>query len=112
MATIILNFFSQQGDDFNFKFSNSLLRFNNTNLEGTPNYDFDNSEQYENNVFNVDPDFEDPFSNLMRIGESSGANGIGSPVFSSIVPFDLLNIERSPQPDAGAYESTELEGDN
>jgi hypothetical protein len=104
--------FSQQGDEFNFKFSNSLLRFNNSNLEGTTNYDFSNTDHYEANVFNTDPDFEDPFNNLMRISESSGANGIGSTIFSSMVPFDLLNIERSDSPDAGAYESIEFEGDN
>ncbi len=104
--------FSQQGDVFNFKFSNSLLRFNNSNLEGTTNYDFSNTNHYEANVFNVDPDFEDPFNNLMRISESSGANGIGSTIFSSMVPFDLLNVERSNSPDAGAYESTDFQGDN
>lgn len=99
---------SQAGEDFDFKFSNNLLRFNNSNLEGTPNYDFSNTDLYENNVFNVDPVFEDPFKNLMRIDNSSGANGIGSTVFSSQVPFDILGIQRGNEPDSGAYESTDL----
>jgi hypothetical protein len=29
-----------------------------------------------------------------------------------MVPFDLLNVERSNSPDAGAYESTDFQGDN
>jgi hypothetical protein len=104
--------FSQQSDEFDVKFSHCLLRFDNPNLEGTPNYEFDDPDTYESIVFNEDPDFEDPFGNLMRIGEDSGANGIASSVFSALVPFDLLNIQRSSQPDSGAYESTLLESEN
>lgn len=103
---------SQAGDDFDFKFSHSLLRFNNANLEGTANYMFDDPTTYEGNIFNLDPNFEDPFSNMMRIGEVSGANGIGSTEFSNQVPFDISNAQRSNEPDAGAYESIDLDGDN
>ena len=99
----------QQGDTFNFKFTNCLLRFNNSNLEGTTNYVFSDSNFYEGNIFNEDPDFEAPFDNLMRIGEDSGANGIGSTLFSMQVPFDLLNVSRTASPDAGAYESVVFE---
>ena len=45
----------------------------------------------------------------MRIGEESGANGIGSTTFSNMVPFDILNVERGLEPDAGSYESTILD---
>ncbi|MBT8244380.1 MAG: hypothetical protein HKP48_08465 [Winogradskyella sp.] len=99
----------QQGDDFSFKFTNCLLRFNNNNLEGTTNYVFSESNFYESNIFNEDPDFEAPFDNLMRIGEDSGANGIGSTLFSMQVPFDLLGTSRAVTPDAGAYESVVLD---
>ncbi len=97
----------QVGDDqdFNFKFNNCLLRFNSNNLEGTANYMFSDTNFYEGNVFNVNPDFEDPFENLMRIGDDSGANGIGSTLFSNQVPFDILNVSRGSTPDSGAYES-------
>ena len=95
----------QQGDDFSFKFTNCLLRFDNSNLEGTTNYIFSDSNFYENNIFNQDPDFKAPFDNLMQIGEDSGANGIGNTIFSTQVPFDLLNTSRSASPDAGAFES-------
>ena len=100
----------QQGDTFNFKFTNCLLRFDDSNLEGTTNYMFSDSNFYENNIFNSDPDFEAPFENLMRIGENSGANGIGANNFSTQVPSDISGDTRSTTaPDAGAYESTVLD---
>ncbi len=100
----------QQGDTFNFKFTNCLLRFNNNDLEGTGNYVFTDINFYESNIFNEDPEFEAPLENLMRIGEDSGANGIGSTTFSIQVPFDILGDSRNASsPDAGAYESTIIE---
>ncbi|WP_299128006.1 hypothetical protein [uncultured Winogradskyella sp.] len=95
-------------DNFNFKFTNCLLRFDNDDLEGTTNYQFDDIALYENNSFNTDPEFEDPFENLMRIGENSGANSIAVPLTPS--GFDILNVQRDAvTPDAGAYESTSIE---
>lgn len=98
----------QEGDDFNFKFTNCLLRFENDNLEGTNNYDFDDLLFYENNVFNQDPDFEDAFENLMRIGADSEANGEAL----LLIPAgtDILGITRDAvAPDCGAYESISFE---
>lgn len=97
--------FDQQGEDFNFKFTNCLLRFDNNSLEGTTNYTFSDTNFYENNVFNQDPSFQNPFENLMQIDENSGANAIGSINFAAQVPFDILNVSRTTSPDAGAYES-------
>lgn len=99
----------QQGDNFNFKFTNCLLRFDNANLEGTINYVFTDLTFYDSNIFNENPDFKAPFDNLMQIGEDSGANGIGAGIFASQVPFDLLNTSRAATPDAGAYESVIFE---
>ena len=97
----------QEGAAFIFKFTNCLLRFDNDNLSGVGNYDFNNTMFYEGNIFNSDPDFEDPFENLMRIGQDSGANGIGSPLFT--IPTDILGDTRISPPDAGAYNSTVFE---
>ncbi|WP_299524026.1 right-handed parallel beta-helix repeat-containing protein [Winogradskyella sp.] len=96
-----------EGAVFNYKFNNCLLRFDNTNLSGTGNYMFNDTMFYEGNFFNIDPDFEDPFENLMRIGQDSGANGIGSPDF--IISTDILGETRTSPPDAGAYISTTFE---
>ncbi|WP_111682946.1 right-handed parallel beta-helix repeat-containing protein [Winogradskyella tangerina] len=96
-----------EGAVFNFKFNNCLLRFDNSTLAGTGNYVFSDGMFYEGNIFNVDPDFEGPFDNLMRIGQDSGANGIGSPDF--LISPDILGNARTSPPDAGAYISTTFE---
>ena len=85
------------------------MRFDNNNLEGTPNYIFTDTNFYDGNIFNEEPDFEDAFENLMRIGEDSGANGIGNSIFAGQVPFDILNMSRTASPDSGAYQSVLLD---
>ncbi|NRD23827.1 hypothetical protein HNV10_11275 [Winogradskyella litoriviva] len=97
----------KQGSVFNYKFSNCLLRFNNETLADTENYNFDNVTHYENNRFNEDPDFEDPFENLMRIGEDSGAISINTITFG--VESDILGASRLGAIDAGAYNRTSFD---
>lgn len=94
-----------EGDVFNYKFTNCLLRFDNNNLQGNGNYDFDDTTFYVDNVFNETPDFEDSFNNKMKIGDDSGANNIGLSTFATQVPNDLLGENRTVSPDAGAYQS-------
>ena len=97
-----------QGSVFNFKFTNCLLRFSNSNLENTENYMFSDPQFYVGNIFNENPNFEGPFENLLRIGEDSPANGLALPLMPA--GFDILNTPRnSTAPDAGAYESVSLE---
>lgn len=99
-----------EGGDFTFKFTNCLIRFDNPNLEGTGNYNFNDAMRYEGIIRNVDPVFENPFENLMRIGEDSGANG--GALQLNPVGNDLLGNQRGQTdglPDIGAYESTVFE---
>lgn len=99
-----------EGSAFSYKFTNCLLRFDNDNLEGTGNYMFDDITFYDQNRFNDNPDFENPFENLMRIGADSGANGIANTDFNFL--DDILGISRNvPEPDAGAYESVVFDED-
>ncbi|WP_179353944.1 right-handed parallel beta-helix repeat-containing protein [Winogradskyella vidalii] len=98
-----------EGDIFNYKFTNCLLRFDDSSLEGSGNYNFDDPTHYANNVFNLNPQFEDAFENKMRIGDNSGAAGIGLSTFASQVPEDLLGVSRTASTDAGAYQSIEFE---
>lgn len=97
---------------FNFKFENSLLRFNDrfNDLEGIPAYDITNTFLYNEVTFNVDPLFENVNDNLLRIDNSSGANGIANPATDTNT--DLLgNLRPTTLPDAGAYESIDLSGE-
>lgn len=97
----------EDGADFNFKFTNCLIKFDDSNKRfgADPNYDFNNSALYDNVVFNEAPDFKEPSKNKLMIGEESAAiNEIGNNVFSNRVPFDILRVLRTAAPDLGAYQ--------
>ncbi|EDM43530.1 hypothetical protein SCB49_00735 [unidentified eubacterium SCB49] len=49
-----------EGEEFNFNFSNSLIRFEDPqgDFEGLANYDFTNTALYTNTDFNADPVFQ------------------------------------------------------
>ncbi|TYB79696.1 hypothetical protein [Bizionia myxarmorum] len=105
----ILDEVADPGNIFNFKFTNSLVRFQdqNNNFSGA-NYDFSNSLLYENTRFNNNPDFKNTNKNELIIGENSGAINIGANPFSNSVPNDILNVNRTSAPDAGAYQHAEF----
>jgi hypothetical protein len=102
-------FLDDRGPVFNYKFTNCLIRFNDDNLEGTGNYNFEDLAFYDGNIFNENPDFEDGFENLMRIGFDSGAKGIGLPIFATQVGNDILGNSRQDEIDTGAYNFTIFE---
>ncbi len=90
---------------FNFKFTNCLIRFEDTNNSFTgPNYDLNDTNHYEGNIFNQNPDFKDSSLNQLIIGDGSAAINKGNIIFSSQVPFDILNVNRTTAPDLGAYQ--------
>ena len=98
------------GATFNFKFTNCLIRFQNTNNNFTgPNYNFSDTNLYELCIFNQDPDFLDTSKNKLMIGDDSAANGQGNSSFASQVPFDILNVSRTASPDLGAYQHITFE---
>ena len=90
---------------FNFKLTNCLLRFQDTNGNFTgDNYDFNNTNHFENIIRNQDPDFKSPFENQLIIGENSAANGQGNNTIATQVPEDILGLNRTTSPDLGAYQ--------
>ncbi|ULC58456.1 hypothetical protein MBM09_11045 [Flaviramulus sp. BrNp1-15] len=90
---------------FNFKFTNCLIRFQDTNNNFTePNYDLNDTNHYEANIFNKDPDFLDTELNKLMIGKDSPAINQGLSTFANQVPLDLLNVNRTSSPDLGAYQ--------
>ncbi|WP_292901011.1 hypothetical protein [Nonlabens sp.] len=95
---------------FNFKFENSLIRFNDfsNSFSGIPNYDFSNSSLYEQCVLNADPLFENVAAFQLRIDNTGGANAIANPATSTLQ--DISGTTRGTSPDAGAFESSDLSG--
>ncbi|QRM90003.1 hypothetical protein FG167_12440 [Lacinutrix sp. WUR7] len=97
---------------FNFKFTNCLVRFpiDNPNFSGE-NYIFA-GPNYENIIFNQDPDFRDTSANDFIIGDDSAANNLGNDFydfFASQVPLDILEENRTVSPDLGAYQHITFE---
>lgn len=99
-----------EGATFNYRFENSLLRFNDFlgNFSEDELYDFENSNAFEANVFNENPDFFNRNANQLFIGLDSGAREIGNNTTGQLVPFDLNGSPRPSNPDAGAYQAIDF----
>ncbi|MBT8273139.1 MAG: hypothetical protein KJO77_04995 [Bacteroidia bacterium] len=101
----------EMGALFNFKFTNCLIRFNDSNNNFTaPEYDFNDMNLYENVEFNDDPEFLDPRANMLQIPDGSPADGAA--ILFGILGSDILNTPRGNPADLGAYESIIFEEDN
>lgn len=102
---ILLDEIEEESVVFNFKFTNCLIRFDDTNNNFTgPNYDFNDISKYDANIFNKNPNFKDEDLNQLFIGDDSAANGQGLGTFATQVPFDILNVNRTSSIDLGAYQ--------
>lgn len=94
---------------FNYKFNNCLIRFNNENNQfaNNPLYEFTNQNLYDNcliakNSYGLDPKFQDANNNKLNIDETSSAFQKGSPDY--LVLTDILGLNRDAvKPDLGAY---------
>ncbi|WP_036385371.1 choice-of-anchor Q domain-containing protein [Muricauda sp. MAR_2010_75] len=94
------------GSDFNFNFSNCLIKFNisDGSVDENPLYNFENSSFYRKIVFNQDPEFKNQTKNQLNIHENSAAIDLAAPDASLTVPTDILGNDRTQNPDIGAYE--------
>ena len=92
--------------EFNMHFANNLIQFNDTNhdYQDNPLFDFTNTDWYENNIFNANPDFKYEILNDLRIGADSDAIGQALLSGTTEVPEDILGTARSNPADIGAYE--------
>ena len=98
---------NEDSDIFNFKLTNCLIRFNDTNNNFTGAlYDFNNTNLYENIVFNEDPEFLDATSNLLQIPNGSPADGTA--ILFGNLTTDITGLNRGTPPDIGAYESIDF----
>ena len=97
--------------NLDFNFINSLIKFNDVSdyFSDEINYDFSNSEKYNNIYLNLNSSFIEPFENDLRIDQNSEIIGLGSIEFAEITPFDILNTNRLNSPDLGAYQHIIIE---
>jgi len=97
-----------EGSLFNFNVSNSLVKFSDFNdaLADLPEVDFGNPTLYENILLNGFLHFRNTSLNDFAIGQESQAINFGNSSGASIVPLDILEIMRTTNPDAGAYQHT------
>lgn len=93
--------------EFNYKFENCLLRFNDANNQFVDDelYDFENTDLFENIILNEEPLFLNAENNQMIISNESPADGRGNPSTANQVPVDILGKDRTQNPDLGAYQS-------
>lgn len=91
----------------NYNFSNCLLQFNDVNgqFSDNPLYDFSDANLFENLLRNVNPDFLNPDANQFQMGLSSEGIGLGNAATASEVPIDILGVDRTANPDIGAYQA-------
>ena len=99
---------NKNSEDFNFKFTNSLIYFDDPNGNfSSPEHDFSDTTLYENVIFNNNPQFLDPFNNKLNIPFGSPAEGAG--IFSGNLTKDITNTTRNSPPDLGPYNAIEFE---
>lgn len=94
------------GATFNYNFKNNLIRFDdfNNNYADFEEYNFDDVTHFQNNIINQTPDFRDTTINDFIIGENSAANNQANQTEANQIPTDILGVDRTINPDIGAYQ--------
>jgi len=67
------------------------------------------SDFYREIILNADPAFHAPESNNLHILPESAATALGDPAVAAQVPYDLDGRPRLPDPDAGAYQHSDIQ---
>ncbi|MDG2194586.1 MAG: hypothetical protein P8K77_07040 [Polaribacter sp.] len=94
------------GSIFEYTIKNSLIQFNDINNSFTTNNElnFDDTAHYQHIILNGTPHFKDTFLNQFIIGQNSDAIKKADEVSAQLIPLDLLGIDRTTNPDIGAYQ--------
>jgi hypothetical protein len=107
---MLLDYEDQGGAAFNYKFNHCLLRFNNINNQFTNNplYQFStDTTHYVNCTIATNssmnkPKYEDLNNNKLWLTED--LNLPSDPIYTALVPLDILGINRTSSTDLGAYQ--------
>lgn len=94
------------GSVFNYSFQNNLIKFNdyNQSYKDMVEFNFEDTNHYQNNIFNGNPDFKSAINNELIIGENSDAIQKASLQGTNMAPYDILGILRTSPADIGAYQ--------
>ena len=100
-----------EGGLFNYKFTNNMIQFEdyNNSYAEIPEYDFDDTSHYIDNIFNGNPDFKSTENNEFIIGDESDAIEKANAQGSLQVPLDILGVTRTIPADIGAYQHITFE---
>lgn len=95
-----------EGSIFNYFFKNNMLKFDdyNNSYSEIPEYDFEDTNHYLDNILNGDADFKSPSTNEFIIGENSEGIEKANTQGTIEVPLDILGILRNTPADIGAYQ--------
>lgn len=96
----------KEGSAFNYQFENNLIKFNDVNKTfiSNPLYDFGNTSFFNDNILNGDAKYKDFVTNQLIIGKDAIVINKAKVNAALQVPFDILGIDRTQNPDMGAYQ--------
>ena len=96
------------GGLFRYSVQNCVIKFDdyNNSYEGVAEIDFANNTNYSRIILNGNPDFRDTQKSDFIIGEKSDA--INNAI-TSVFTTDLLGVNRTTNPDIGAYQHITFE---
>ncbi|QMU62960.1 MAG: hypothetical protein GKR88_00840 [Flavobacteriaceae bacterium] len=94
------------GSQFNFGTSNCMIKFNDTNntFSDISELDFSSITNYPGVILNGNPNFRNTSINDFMIGQLSDGINKANGAFSSLIPLDILGVDRTSAPDIGAYQ--------
>ena len=83
-----------------------MLKFDdyNASYSNIPEYNFEDSSHYLDNILNGETDFKSTITNQLIIGENSDGIQKATASGSLLVPYDILGILRTSPADIGAYQ--------
>ena len=91
-----------EGSAFNYSVVNSMLTFNDSNASFTDNTELNfTNPNYQNILLSGVLNFRNPQENDFIIGQNSDAIG---KAISTVFTTDILGIDRTTNPDIGAYQ--------
>ncbi len=95
------------GNSFNYNIENCMIKFNdfNNSFANNPELNFEDTSHYQNIILNGAPNFRDTSKNDFIIGKESDAINKAK---ASSISEDILGINRTTNPDIGAYQHIEF----